>query len=164
MKPRISIIVAVARNGVIGRDNKLPWHLPADLRYFKSLTLGHHVVMGRKTFESIGKPLPGRTSVVVTRQPGYQAPGAIVASSVDQALAKCAEDSEVFIIGGAELFAQTMDRADRLYATEIQQDFEGDVRYPEYDRGEWKEISREKHRLDGPGGLEYHFVVYDRPQ
>ncbi|MBI2312538.1 MAG: dihydrofolate reductase [Betaproteobacteria bacterium] len=161
-QPRISIIVAVARNGVIGRDNKLPWHLPADLKYFKALTLGHHLVMGRKTFESIGKALPGRTSVVVTRQPGYRAPGVIVAGSVEQALAACAADTEVFVIGGAELFAQILERANRLYFTEIQRDFVGDVLLPEFDRSQWREVSRERHRVDGPGGLEYHFVVYER--
>ncbi len=164
MKPRVSIIVAVAQNGVIGRGNRLPWRLPDDLKYFKALTLGHHVIMGRKTFESIGKPLSGRTNVVVTRQPGYQAPGVVVAGSIEQALAACANDTEIFVIGGAELFAQTMDQAGRLYLTEIQQDFEGDVIYPRYDRSQWREVSREKRWLDGPGGLEYHFVIYDRIQ
>lgn len=162
MKPRISIIAAVAKNGVIGRGGRLPWHLPADLKYFKALTLGHHIIMGRKTFESLGKPLPGRTNVVVTRQAEYRAPGAVVTGSVEQAIAACAGDTEIFIIGGAELFAQAMDRADRLYLTEIQRDFEGDVRFPEYDRSRWREVSREKHKLDDAESLEYHFAVYER--
>ena len=164
MKPRISIIVAVAQNGVIGRGGRLPWHLPADLKYLKALSLGHHIIMGRKTFESIGKPLPGRTNVVVTRQAEYRAPGAVVAGSVEQALAACSGDGEIFIIGGAELFAQAMGRADRLYLTEIQRDFEGDVRFPEYDRNRWREVSRGKHKLDDADNLEYHFAVYERAQ
>lgn len=164
MKPRVSIVAAVARNGVIGRGGSLPWHLPADLKYFKALTLGHHLIMGRKTFESIGRPLPGRTNVVVTRQAEYRAPGAVMAGSVEQALAACAGDGEIFIIGGAELFAQAMGRADRLYLTEIQRDFEGDVHFPEYDRSRWREVSRKKHKLDDAGSLEYHFAVYERAQ
>lgn len=156
------MLVAVARNGVIGKNNRLPWHLPADLRYFKALTLGHHIVMGRRTFESIGRLLPGRESVIVTRQAGYQVPGAIVAASVDEAFAACRGNSEIFIVGGAELFRQCLDKADRLYFTEILADFDGDVYFPEFDRSQWQETSRAKHKLDDPDGLEYHFVVYNR--
>lgn len=160
--PRISILVAIARNGVIGKNNRLPWHLPADLRYFKALTMGHHIVMGRKTFESIGRLLPGRTSVVVSRQRDYRVQGAVMAGSVEEALAACEGDSEVFIVGGAGLFRQCLDRAGRLYITEILEEFDGDVFFPEYNRDEWEETSRAKHRLDGRDGLEYDFVVYDR--
>lgn len=157
--PRISILVAVARNAVIGADNRLPWHLPDDLKYFKRLTTGHCVVMGRKTYDSIGKPLPNRKNVVITRQPGLRIEGAVVVHSLDEALAACGDDEEIFVIGGAEIFRHALDRTDRLYLTELQRDYEGDVRLPEYDRSLWRELSREKRTA---GDLEYHYVVYDR--
>jgi len=160
--PRISIIAAMARNRVIGINNTLPWHLSADLKHFKALTMGHCIVMGRKTYESIGKPLPGRTSVIVTRQPGYQVPGAIVAGSVDEALQACGGYAESFVIGGAELYRQTLGHCQRMCLTEIQQDFDGDTFFPEFSRAEWRETSREKHRLDDASQLEYHFVVLER--
>lgn len=162
MKPQTSIIVAMAKNRIIGRNNALPWHLSPDLKHFKALTMGHAIIMGRKTYESIGKPLPGRTSVIITRQPGYQVPGATVASSVDQALQACSEYAESFVIGGAELYRQTLGRCQRMYITEIQQDFDGDTFFPEFSRDQWRETSREKHRLDDGSELEYHFVVLDR--
>jgi|SRR3954451_2420283 dihydrofolate reductase len=167
MSCRLSALVAVARNGVIGKDNALPWRLSADLKRFKALTMGHSVAMGRKTYESIGKPLPGRTSIVVTRQPGYRIENAIVVNSIEEALKTCcAQDSnepvepECFVIGGAEIFRQAMPMCDRMYITEIQRDFEGDVLFPEFNRQEWIEVSRERHEDDS--GLEYHFVVLDR--
>lgn len=159
---RLSIVAAMARNRVIGINNTLPWHLSADLKHFKTLTMGHCIIMGRKTYESIGKPLPGRTCVIVTRQSGYQAPGAIVASSVDEALQACSEYAESFVIGGAELYRQTLGHCQRMYITEIQRDFDGDTFFPEFGRDEWRETAREKHRLDGEDGLEYHFVVLER--
>lgn len=155
----IALVVAVARNGVIGAGNALPWRLPDDLKYFKALTMGHCVVMGRKTFESIGRPLPGRQNVIVTRQAGYQVPGAEVAHSVEEALEACERKDEVFVIGGAELFRQLIDRASRLYMTEVLREFEGDVFFPEYDRTAWREVSRDRRHA---GDLEYHFVVYER--
>ncbi|MGA7749149.1 MAG: dihydrofolate reductase, partial [Gallionella sp.] len=115
MKPRISLIVAMAKNRVIGINNTLPWHLPADLKHFKALTMGHHIVMGRKTYESIGKPLPGRTSVVVTRNAHYAPPGVVVVNSLEAAIAACGNDEEIFVIGGAELYSQAIDLADRIY-------------------------------------------------
>ncbi|MGD9787536.1 MAG: dihydrofolate reductase [Sulfuricellaceae bacterium] len=160
MNTRISIIAAMARNHVIGIDNRLPWHLPEDLKHFKTLTMGHHIVMGRKTFESLPGVLPGRTSVVITRSPIYQAPGCLVVNSIDNALAACKGDAEAFIVGGAELYAQALAFADRLYLTEIQADFDGDARFPDFDRNQWRETSRETHR--SAAGLEYHFVTYER--
>ena len=160
--PRLSIIAAMARNRVIGINNTLPWHLSADLRHFKAFTMGHCIIMGRKTYESIGKPLPGRTSIIVTRQPGYQVPGAIVVNSVDAALKACAEHTESFVIGGAELYRQTLGHCQRMCLTEIQQDFDGDTFFPEFSRDQWRETSREKHRLDDASQLEYHFVVLER--
>jgi dihydrofolate reductase len=162
--PIVSLLVAVARNRVIGRDNALPWHLPDDLRRFKALTLGHAVVMGRRTYESIiertGKPLPGRENIVVTRQPGYAAPGCRVVHSLDAALSAAGGAKKIFVIGGADIFALALPLAQRLDMTEVHADVEGDVVFPRYDRGEWREVSRE------PGaeaqGLRYDFVVYER--
>ncbi|MCX7184137.1 MAG: dihydrofolate reductase [Nitrosospira sp.] len=164
--PRFSILVAMAKNRVIGRNNALPWQLSPDLKRFKQLTMGHHIVMGRKTYESIGRPLPGRISVIVSRQSDYQAPGAIVVGSIAEALKVCNEDKEMdqesFVIGGAEIYQQALGLCQRMYVTEIQQEFDGDALFPEFNQQEWHEISREKHRLDGDDGLEYHFVVLDR--
>ena len=162
MKPRVSLIVAMAKNRVIGANNTLPWHLPADLKHFKSLTMGHHIVMGRKTYESIGKPLPGRTSVVVTRNADYAPPGVVAANSLRAALSVCGGDTEIFVIGGAEIFSQALEFAGSLYITEIKRDVAGDVSFPEFDKTEWQEISREIHHQQTPEPLEYHFVEYRR--
>ncbi|MEW5770139.1 MAG: dihydrofolate reductase [Pseudomonadota bacterium] len=159
-KPILNVIAAMARNRVIGIDNTLPWRLPEDLRHFKALTMGHHIVMGRKTYESIGKPLPGRTTVIVTRDPGYRVEGCVTATSIDAALAACGDDPEVFFVGGAEMYAQVLPRADRLYLTEIQADYQGDAWFPEFDRAAWRELERQAHRSEA--GLEYHFVTYAR--
>jgi len=160
-KPRVSVIAAPARNRVIGIGNRLPWRLPEDLAHFKALTLNHPILMGRKTFESLGRPLPGRTNIVITRTPGYRRDGCLVADSVPAALALCRDAAEVFFIGGAELYAQALPLADRLYLTEIQAEVEGDAWFPDYDRAPWREVSRDR-RSDEAAGLEYHFVVYDR--
>lgn len=157
---RLSIIAAVARNGVIGIENRLPWRLPEDLRHFKRLTLGHHLIMGRKTFESIGRPLPGRVTVILTRDPGYRAEGCLTAGSIDDALRLCGDDPEVFVVGGAELYAQLLPRAERLYLTEIDADFAGDAFFPAFDRSQWAEVGREPHVSDT--GLAYAFVTYQR--
>lgn len=162
MKPRISLIVAMARNRVIGRNNTLPWHLPADLKHFKALTMGHHIVMGRKTYESIGKPLPGRTSVVVTRNTGYSAPGVIVANSLDAAIAACGNDEEIFVIGGAELYRQAINHADRIYLTEIEADIAGDAHFTEFDSSLWLETERVSHAPDEKNAHTYHFITYCR--
>jgi dihydrofolate reductase len=178
MKPRVSALVAMARNRVIGCNNALPWHLPPDLKHFKSLTMGHPIIMGRKTYESIGRPLPGRISIIVTRQADYEVPGAIVVDSIAQALhavdGKAQEhnnpdstaDGEAFVIGGAEIFRQALPLCDRIYITEIQADFEGDVLFPEFNLEEWIESSREWCHWDGGANnsstLDYHFVMLDR--
>jgi dihydrofolate reductase len=162
MRPHVSLIVAMAKNRVIGINNTLPWHLPADLKHFRTLTMGHHIVMGRKTYESIGKPLPGRTSVVVTRNPAYSAPGVIAVNSLEAAISACGNDNEIFVIGGAELYLQAITLADRIYLTEIDADIQGDAHFPEFNRDEWHEISRETGFQNEPQPLEYHFVTYQR--
>ena len=158
--PLVSLLVAVARNGVIGRNNALPWHLPDDLKRFKALTLGHAVVMGRKTYQSIGKALPGRDNIVVTRQPRYAAPGCRVAHTLEDAISAVPIGKTVYVIGGADIFALALPLASRLDVTEIDADVEGDVFFPEYDRSEWRELTREPGA--GAQGLRYDFVVYER--
>jgi dihydrofolate reductase len=162
MKPRVSLIVAMANNRVIGANNKLPWHLPADLKHFKTLTMGHHIVMGRKTYESIGKPLPGRTSVVVTRDAKLKIEGCITSSSLEQAVAACGDDEEIFVIGGAELYRQAIDLADRIYLTEIDADISGNTHFTEFDRKLWRETRRVSCAPDEKNAYPYHFVEYDR--
>jgi dihydrofolate reductase len=142
-QPRLNLIVARARNGVIGRGGTLPWHLSEDLRHFKRTTLGHPIVMGRRTWESIGRPLPGRRSIVLTRNPRWSAPGCEKAESLAQALAMCEGAAEVFVIGGAALFAEALPLAQRVFLTEIDADFEGDTFFPAFDRAAWREASRE---------------------
>ena len=158
----VSIICAVAANGVIGHQNRLPWMLPADLKRFKALTLGHGVIMGRKTFESLGTPLPGRTNIVVTRRPGLKVCGALTAGSLEQALALAAEDAEAFVIGGAALYTQALPVADRLYVTEIHQAFDGDTVMPAMDRSAWREVSREDHGPDPDAPFAYSFVMLEK--
>ena len=162
MKTCLSIIAAMAQNRVIGIDNTLPWRLPADLAHFKALTMGHHMIMGRKTFDSIGKPLPGRTTVVVTRNRELQIDGCIMAHSLPEAIAACANDSEIFIVGGADLYAQALPLADKLYLTEIQQEVVGDAHFPEFNLKEWQETARETRQQETPQPLAYHFVTYLR--
>ena len=159
---RISIISAMASNRAIGIRNTLPWQLPEDLKHFKALTMGHHIVMGRKTYDSIGKPLPGRDTVIVTRNADYAVPGCLAVNSLDAALTVSHGDAEVFFVGGAELYRQALPIAHRIYLTEIQRVFDGDAFFPEFDIRQWNETSRDKHRTEGPNGFEYHFVVYDR--
>lgn len=144
MTPRVVLVAAVADNGVIGRDGQLPWHLPEDLAHFKRLTTGHAVLMGRATFESIGRALPGRLNVVLTRQPGWSADGVLVARDLDEALTLAGRVHDtVMVIGGAEVYAQAMDRADEQVLTEVHRAVEGDAVYPPFDRESWVETSRE---------------------
>lgn len=158
-RPLVSIIVAIAQNRVIGREGKLPWHISEDLKRFRALTMGHHIVMGRRTWESISRLLPGRHHVIVSRRSGYAVAGATVVSSFDEAIAASAGDSEVFVIGGAEIYARALAVADRIYATEIAREFEGDVRFPELDRTQWREVKAEPLvAADVPG----RFVLYER--
>ena len=161
-KTILTLIAAVARNGVIGVDNRLPWHLPADLRHFRALTLGRTVIMGRKTWESLPakfRPLPGRQNIVVTRNSGYRTEGAVVVTSLPAAFAASQSD-EAFVIGGAELYTTSLPLADRLQLTEIDAAFDGDTHFPAINPREWRETAREAHRDDaGPG---YAFVTYER--
>jgi dihydrofolate reductase len=159
---RISLIVAMARNRVIGADNKIPWHLPNELKLFKRLTMGHHIIMGRKTYESIARLLPGRTTVIVTRQRDYAVPGALVTHSVDEALKACKGDDEVFVIGGADLFRETLLTADRLYLTTVDAEPAGDTFMPELDPTGWNEISTESFDKDDKHEHAYRLTVYDR--
>lgn len=161
-KPRVTLILARAHNGVIGARGGLPWHLPEDLAFFKRTTMGHPIVMGRKTWESIGRPLPGRRSVVVTRDRSYAAAGAEIVHSVEEAIACCDGIDEIFVIGGAQLYADALPRADRLLLTEIHADFDGDTFLPAPSAGEWTEVSRQSHPPAGTRAFAFDFVDYHR--
>jgi len=160
--PRVSIIVARARNGVIGNQGALPWHLPEDLAHFKATTTGHAIIMGRKTWDSIGRPLPKRRNIVVTRNADWSAPGAEAAPSLVGAVARCGGDDEAFIIGGAQLYDEALAMADQLIVTEIDRDFEGDTWLPAPDTNTWRESAREAHRSTGPDPFDFAFVTYVR--
>jgi dihydrofolate reductase len=164
----VSIIVAVAENGVIGKGNTLPWHLPEDLRHFKQVTMGKPIIMGRRTFESIGKPLPGRTNIVITRDPTFHAAGTAVVFSLEEALALARNTAlrggvdEVVVIGGAEIYATALPRADRLYLTEVHAAVEGDALLPPIDWTQWREVSRERHDAQSPRHHAFSIVCYER--
>src|SRR3954469_9894349 len=158
--PKIYLVAAVASNGVIGKDGHLPWNLPEDLKHFKRLTLGHPIIMGRRTWESLPGALPGRDNIVVTRQAGYEAAGAAVASSLEGALALCLGESVAFVIGGSRLFEESLPIAAGLVMTEIHRDFPGDTWFPQYDRGQWREAQREAHTA--ADGMRFDFVRYER--
>jgi len=149
---------------VIGRRGGLPWRLSADLKRFKTLTMGHSIVMGRKTYDSIGQPLPGRTSIVLSRQPqpDWAAVGIRTAPSLDDALAQASADDEVFIVGGAEIYALALPRADRLYVTWVDADVEGDTFFPQVDWGQWRLVSEEPHAADAKNEHPFRFAIYDR--
>jgi len=161
-KPGITVIAAVARNNVIGRDNAMPWRLPEDLKRFKALTLGHPIVMGRKTWESLGRPLPGRTNIVVTHNPAFVAEGAMPVATLEAALAAAATTGtdQIFIIGGAEIYRQALPLADRMQLTEIDCEFAGDAFFPSWQAAAWQEAQREPHHAEA--GFEYAFVTYLR--
>ena len=154
---RIAMIAAMAKNRVIGKDNQMPWHLPEDLKHFKAMTLGKPVVMGRKTFESIGRPLPGRHNIVISRQAEYVPSGVTVVSSFEQAKVVAGQCEELVVIGGGQLYASLLSVADRLYLTEIELDVEGDTHFPAWDDGSWQLVSSEKSISDK--GLEYRFIT-----
>nr|WP_315598413.1 dihydrofolate reductase [uncultured Cupriavidus sp.] len=158
----LTLIVARARNGVIGRDNTLPWRLPEDLQHFKRTTLGAPIIMGRKTWDSIGRPLPGRRNIVVSRNRALELAGAEVVGSLEDAQRLCAGVEQVFLIGGAQLYAEALPSADRLIVTEIDADVPGDAFFPAVDRSIWIEASREKHHSEA-NGFDYAFVTYERP-
>ncbi|MGR9090114.1 MAG: dihydrofolate reductase [Gammaproteobacteria bacterium] len=159
---RLNIIVAKSENDVIGRDGDLPWQLSADLRHFKATTLGHPLVMGRKTHESIGRPLPGRRNIVVTRQPDYRASGCTVVDSLEHAIAAALAAAEVMIIGGATLYAAALPQAGRIYLTEVHARIAGDTHFPPIDRNLLREVARERHEADEKNDHDYSFVVLDR--
>ncbi|ESJ23755.1 diacylglycerol kinase [Cupriavidus sp. HPC(L)] len=157
----LTLIVARARNGVIGRDNTLPWRLPEDLAHFKRTTMGAPVIMGRKTWESIGRPLPGRRNIVVSRNPELRLDGAETASSLEDALRLCVGVEQVFLIGGAQLYAEALPSADRLIVTEIDADIDGDAHFPDIDPQRWIATERERHHSES-NGFDYAFVTYER--
>jgi dihydrofolate reductase len=161
-RPRVALIAAIAQNGVIGVDNRLPWRLPDDLRRFRALTTGHSIIMGRKTWESIGKPLPDRQNIVVTRQRDFRAPGADVVASLDAALATATLPEPVFVIGGEALYREALPRASHLYVTEIHRNFDGDARFPGYTHGAWRETARELRRAETADGFDFAFTTLER--
>jgi len=163
---RVSIVAALAANGVIGRQGRLPWgRLPADIRFFKELTLGHTVVMGRKTYDSIRRPLPGRRNIVITRRTDWAPPGVEVVHSLAEALAAATAqgpDDEVFVVGGAEIYAEALPIVDRLYLTRIAADFPGDTRFPEIDAADWRRVAQEPHEASDENPYAFTFEILDR--
>lgn len=157
-----TLVVAMASNRVIGRGNQLPWRLPADLAYFKQVTMGHPVVMGRRTYESIGRPLPGRLNIVVTRNRAFRAPGCTVVGSLDEAWKAAGDAGEVCVIGGTSLFAEALALADRIHLTEVQADVPGDTFFPEFDRGMWTEREVARHQADERHPYPFRIVILDR--
>ncbi len=158
----LSMIVATANNRIIGKDNDMPWHLPADLQYFKKITLGKPIIMGRKTFESIGRPLPGRRNIVISRDVNYTADGVDTVTSVDAALALVEGVEEVMVIGGGAIYKHCIHVATRLYITHIEADIDGDTQFPEYDLNVWKKISTEVRPVDEKNKYALNFCVYER--
>lgn len=160
----VSIIVAASQNDVIGNDNKLPWHLPADMKYFKTVTTGHCIIMGRKTYEALGKPLPNRTNIIITRQEDFSAQGCVVVNDIQQSIdyAKSTGETECFIIGGGDIFVQSLIWAERIYLTRIAHNFEGDTFFTKPDPDGWKLVKDERHKPDEKNKFPYAFQVYDR--
>ena len=160
----ISAIVATAENNVIGKDNQIPWHLSADLKYFKKTTTGHHILMGRKSYESIGKPLPNRVNLILTSDKNYKAEGCVIISSIEEgiAIAKAANESELFIIGGGTIYEQTQPLWDKLYLTEVHINPEGDVFFPEVDLDNWTPTFIEPHEADEKNKMDYTFKVFEK--
>lgn len=159
---RLSLIVAMSENRVIGKDNALPWRLPEDLKRFRQFTTGHPVIMGRRSYESIGRPLPDRTNIIVTRRPGYRAPGCLVAHTIEDAMSCASGAGEIFIIGGAELYVQTLDRADRIYLTLVHADIAGDTFFPALETAAWRETARERRGADDRHAYAYSFLTLER--
>jgi dihydrofolate reductase len=162
----VSSIVAVSKNRVIGKENGMPWHLPKDMRYFKRKTLDRHVIMGRKNFEAMGNPLPKRTNIILTRDPFYISSSSLVAHTIEEALSIAYDngEEEVFIIGGGEIYKQSMDFWDRLYITEIHEDVEGDIFFTDPDYNDWKLVSEESHQKDDSNPFDFTFKVYERKE
>lgn len=162
MTQRISLIAALDKNGVIGDGDRIPWRLPADLRYFKRVTMGKPLVMGRKTYESIGRPLPGRQNIVLTRQRDFEAPGCTVVHSLEEALAAAGDAEEVMVAGGGSVYRQFLSRADRLYLTFVETTAEGETTFPPFDREKWRLIFEEAHPADGDNPFPYRFTIFER--
>ena len=160
--PRISIVCAMSKNYVLGNNNQLPWHLPADLRHFKEITLGKPVIMGRKTYDSIGKPLPNRRNIVISRDPNLIIPGCEIVHSLDTAIQLAGNEQEIMIIGGGNIFMQTLPLAQRMYLTIINQDFVGDAYFPQWNETEWKIVERSDHLPDDKNPYAYSFLTLDR--
>jgi len=158
----ITIIAAIAKNNALGKDNQLIWHIPADLKRFKKVTLGHHIIMGRKTFDSLGKPLPNRTTIIITRNKSYSQKGCIVVHSLNDAIEAAKEDENPYILGGAEIYKQALTIADKLDITLVHHKFEADAFFPEIDSTIWKESSREDYSSDNKNNYNYSFVTYKR--
>jgi len=161
-RPTLSLIWGMDRNWLIGRENGLPWRLPADMAWFKKSTMGKPILMGRKTYESIGRPLPGRLNLILTRQQGLEIEGCTVVHSLDAAIAAAADADEIMVMGGAEIYALLLDQAERLYITEIDGEFEGDAWFPEFDRSNWQEVRRESHLPDEKNSYPYAFIIMER--
>jgi dihydrofolate reductase len=160
---RLALIVAMTRRGVIGRAGSLPWKLSADLQRFKAVTMGHHLIMGRKTFESLGRALPGRTSIIVTRRAGFQPPPrALVAGSLDEAIGLAAGDDEPFVIGGGQIFDMALPRANRLYVTWVEAEVAGDTSFPPWDQAAWRMTHCQAHPADAKNEYDTTFCIYDR--
>ncbi len=164
MPPALSLVVAVSENDVIGRDNALPWHLPADLKHFKAVTMGKPIVMGRKTYESIGRPLPGRLNIVITRNRALEIPGVAVVGSFEEALARAGDVPEVAVIGGAELFRSALPLASRVYFTRVHGIFEGETKFPPLELTQWRETDRSTHPADDKHAYAMTFSTFDRNQ
>ena len=158
----VSLIVALSENNVIGKGNTLPWRLSADLKRLKGLTMGHHIIMGRKTWESLGRPLPGRKHVIITRSKDYEVEGATVVHSIEEALEASKGDDQVFIFGGGEIFKMALPFVEKIYMTRVHKHIEGDAFFPKLDDGDWKEILREDHRADEKNEYDYSFIDYQR--
>ena len=159
---KLAIIVATDEKGLIGRDNDLPWKLSADLQYFRRVTMGKPLIMGRNTHESIGRALPGRKNIIVTKNENYQAEGCDVVHSVADALKACDDAEEVMVMGGASLYTQLLAQADRLYLTQVHASLEGDTWFPDWQRSDWQQLSREDHLADDKNDFPYSFIIYDR--
>lgn len=158
----VSLIVALSENRVIGKDNDLMWRLSADLKRFKSLTTGHHIIMGRKTYESIGRPLPNRTNIIISRQKNYQQDNCIVVASLAEAIEVGGADKEIFVIGGGEIYKQAIDLVDRMYITLVHDTYDGDTFFPEMDKAKWNLVSEESHCADAKNEVNYSFLNYQR--
>jgi len=160
----ITIIAAIANNNALGKDNDLIWHLPADLKRFKKVTTGHHILMGRNTYESIGKPLPNRTTVIITRNKEYKADGCIVVNSIEKAIEVAKSDEHIYIIGGAQIYKQAMvtNLVDQLDITQVHESFEADVFFPEIDLDTWKESAKEDFKADEKNKHDYSFISYTK--